>query len=149
MCASKTHKQAKPADVIIGTGGRLSIAVNGTVMQINCHGAWNETTAKKGYLSIIDSATGLVDKPWAVLMNLEDWAAATPEAGEWIMRASQWMRKHNLVRNATITGPHVFAAEVYQRMLAREPAGFQLRVFDSEAEGWAWLLAEGFGPQEN
>ena len=146
MRVSGRQKPSLPGGVITGTGGQLSIQVLGTVMCIRCMGAWNENTAKQGHFTILESAECLIDQPWAVLMNLEEWTATTPEATKWVTRCSRWMRGHNLVRNATVTGPHVFAGEIYQDMLAPAPRDFQLRVFESEDDGWEWLKTEGFGP---
>ena len=108
-------------------------------------GTWNEETAQVVHDDIIRAAKEICQGPWAMVMEIDNWHLATPEAGGLIKACSEWCRANKLTHSAMVASGSQLKSNILAAMLAElQSPGHQRKRFDTKADAMAWLAESGF-----
>lgn len=125
--------------------GAYTLSWQGRVLVARYEGAWNEVCAR----NLHHEARRLWEQhgqglPWALLSDATDWEAGTPEA-----LAAWWVffedAVHHGLKAATDILPTQLHAVIVQALAERAGRLVSYRRSPGQAEGLAWLQAQGFG----
>jgi hypothetical protein len=66
-----------------------------SVIYVKIHGIWKADTAKNYHEDFKAEAQGIIDRPWAKMIDLTNWKTSFPEVIEVVGQHMDWSRKNN------------------------------------------------------
>ena len=108
------------------------------------NGSWDRTTAEEYAEEFKRLAEPLQGADWAHIVYLDHWQLGVPEIEPVIQQLVQWCIDHQLRYAAQIYCPHMVKKYQLERMIIDHTAGFERRVYPTEAQAFAWLTEKGF-----
>ncbi len=107
------------------------------------YGIWRIDTAKSYKDDFEREVQGVIDKPWAKLIDLSNWKTAHPEVIEIVGKHLEWCRKHNMqwsvnVINNTVTYGQLL--KMFEKGATKEIS----KTFRTYKEAEEFLTAEGY-----
>ncbi len=128
------------------THGSFHLWVDNQVLLARISGAWNEEESRLYFNEIKEITKPIIDRSWALLVYLDDWALGTPEANQAGMNMIQWISQHGLARIAAIHNSIIVKLEI-ERMSKEVPSEIERRHFSDEEMAFAWLASQGYPVQ--
>lgn len=113
------------------------------IVYVKVFGVWKADTAASYKTDIEEAASGLIDEPWAKLVDLTSWKTAVPEAIDIIGRHMQWCRRNNMVWSINIINNPVTYRQL-MKMLDKGGTKGISKTFRTRSEAEAFLREQGF-----
>ncbi len=124
--------------------GTYSLWVKGAVLFDVPTGSWSAATVTRYTQDFKKCVRGLIDKPWAHILLLENWGLAEPAAQEPIANLTDWAYANNNRCAALVYPPDPLKRYVIDKFLVVKHSDFDLQHFVDPTEAVAWLNGKGY-----
>ena len=124
--------------------GSFQLWVENQVLLGRISGAWNEEEGWLYFKEIKEITKPIIDKPWAMIIYLNDWGLITPETEQSSREVVKWSFMHGLARVAEVYSPSFLKQQQIDRVVVEKPKGFERRHFSDESQAFSWLASQGY-----
>lgn len=129
------------SEVPVQEHGYFNIEIVEQTLIIKCFEAWNfETTLRfcKEYKELVEKIN---DKPWACLVDLNQWDLATPDMWDEIHKLNEWSNINNQKYEAVIC-----SMSLQKSMVEKSHTAFtnvETSFFENREQAYDWLNSVG------
>jgi len=127
--------------------GSFDLWVDNQVLMARISGAWNEEGGWRYFKALKQISQPIIDKPWALLVSIDEWELGTPETDRAALAMLEWITQHGVARLAEIYSPNILLQLEVARMGKKIPFEIEQRHFSDEVTAFKWLASQGFPVQ--
>lgn len=122
--------------------GSYKIEVRNQIIIVRFYDDWNRETSELMCQEFIKIAQKISDKPWACIVDLQEWGLGEPSIMEPIIKTNQWCAQNNQKLEAVVCSQQI--QEYLLRELHKALPGVESDFFATESSAIAWLDDKGF-----
>ncbi|NVK57670.1 MAG: hypothetical protein HWE26_18865 [Alteromonadaceae bacterium] len=128
----------------MATNGGYTLWITDNLLHASIHGVWNKRIATAFKRDFMETASTLINAPWAHVVYLDKWVLGTPEIEPLIKELGVWCAEHQLVCAAHIYCHNMLKEYQLNKMLKNDDNLFQLQHFTSQEAAQQWLRSNNF-----
>ncbi len=127
--------------------GCFDLWVDNQVLLARISGAWNEEEALLYFKKLKEITKPIIDKPWAMMLNLTNSELNTPGADQIASTIVQWCLNHGIASVAEVYKPSLLKKRQFERLTKKLSSEIERCQFSDETEAFAWLTTQGYPVQ--
>lgn len=131
------------------THGNFNITIYESLIEISIDESWNVECVQQAIAEFKRLASTL--KPnWACLVNLDNWALATPETEPLVQNFQQWCINHGQKIEAIVVGDSIPETKTFQmqKFMRGTEQSIEQAYFSNRQQAVQWLNTKGISVKQ-
>ena len=105
---------------------------------------WTKEVAEKYYLDFIAASKPLMKKPWAKIVNLNDWRLLAVDAFPFVSNHLKWAMDNGMKFSVNILSENALSKVQIKRLLKESGTSDYTQICENEKEALEFLNKNGF-----